>query len=242
MKKLLFIFLFKTVLASAAHTTFYVIAKSGLNLRAEANTTAKVLATVAYGEEVTVLYKRGDIAIDGINGSWCQVKYKDNVGALVDIYLVPTKPPLLNTQSLDDYFTQLSTVAFKTEILKEIRPAEEIEGPSPTLQKTYYKNGMEIHHVVYYEIVGNTYFFPHWSKEKVFVLLKQIKDFNALNDYAITYPTSSKVYKKGNKVMDVKVTTEKIDITYVDKLEYFIVIYEKDNQVMVEFSSGVAKE
>lgn len=237
MKKYLFLFLIGTLVSSAANGAYYILAKSGLNLRAEANTSSKVLTTVAYGEEVTVLSGyEGNITIDGMNGNWAKVKYKGSVGFLVSLYLTPHKAPVGAVESLDDYFNQVSTVAFKTEAIKnEMRGEDDFS----SIQKTLYKNGMEIHSARYYEAAGDTYFFPHWQMETAFLLLKQIKHFNIINEYAIAYPTSNKVYKKGEKTVDVKVSENKIVISYEEGAIYDIIISYRDNQVIVEFFSGV---
>lgn len=236
MKKYFFLFLLGTLL-SYANSTFYVLAKSGLNLRAGANTTAKVLTTVAYGEQVEVLDdNQGDITIDGMKGTWCKVKYKNTEGFLVNLYLIPHKAPVGTVETLDDYFSQVSTVAYKTEAFKKTIVEDDAFA---SIQKTLYKNGMEIHTAGYYEAGGSTYFLPNWDLESAFLLLKQINNFKVLNEYNIAFPTSSKVYKKGDNTVDVKMSDNKIMISYAEGVGIDITISLRDNQVIVEFFSGV---
>lgn len=242
MKILLSFLLLCSLGAIADNASFYILAKSGLNLRATASTTGKVLTTIAYGEEVTVTnaYVGESITLDGMNGFWSKVRYKGQEGYLVNLYLSPEKMPVGITNTLDDYFSQLSTIAYKSEVFTNtIGEVGEDEGQT-TLQKVLYKNGMEIHQVSYYESGGATYFFPNWTREQVFQLLKQIKSFKVINDYNIAFPTSNKVYKKGDNTVEVKVNAEgKISITYEEGAYYEIYISYRDSQIVVEFSSGV---
>lgn len=238
MKKYLILLLINVLLSFAYdNTTYYVLAKSGLNLRAEASTSAKVLTLVPYGESVTILVQGvAGITIDGVNSSWCKVKYKDFTGFLVNIYLIPHKVPLVNTKSIDDYFAQVTTVGYKTDEFTNTVYADEGHA---TLRKVLFKNGMEIHHTVYYDATGGTYFFPNWEQQTVFLLLKQIHDFKVLNDYAISFPTSSKTYKKGVKTVNVKVSENKILISYVEDSVYDIIISFTDNQVVVKYFRSI---
>ncbi|HTF82800.1 MAG TPA: SH3 domain-containing protein [Cytophagales bacterium] len=241
MKKLLLLILCMLSLSIwAGNSLFYVIAKSGLNLRTEANTTAKVLATVGYGDEVTLITPFvSEIKIDGMNGHWCKVMYKNMTGYLVNLYLIPNKVPVGSTESINDYFAQVSTVAFKTPVFTNtLGEVTEDEGQT-TLQKTLYKNGMEVHEAGYYEGSGASYYFPNWSTENVFLLLKQINGFKVLNEFSIAFPTVNKVYKKGDKTVDVKIKDDKINISYEEGAFYEIEIYYKDSQIVVEYSSGV---
>jgi hypothetical protein len=242
MQKLLFLSIYILIInIFAENQPFYTIAKSGLNLRAEANTSSKVLTTIAYGEEVIIVTNYvADIKVDNMSGYWVKVKYKNLTGFLVNIYLVPNKAPLGTINSLSDYFSQISTMAYKTEEIKNGNFTDDSEGYS-SIQKTLYKNGMEIHYFTGYEFGEQTYFLPNWSKENTFLLLKSITDFKILNDFSIVYPTANKVYKKGEKTVDVKVDANSgiIHISYEEGAMYEITISYQSNQAIVTFSSGV---
>lgn len=226
------------VVALLQAKNYYVFAKSGLNLRAAANTGATVLTTIAYGEVVNVeQYYVDGVKIEGVDCYWVKVKYKNYTGFLVDMYLIPNKPPIANTASIDEYFSQVSTLAFKTDKVDNGNPVDSDNHNS--IQKNIYKNNMEVHNMYGYEYSRITYFFPYWSKEQVFNLLKSIGEFKILNEFGLGSPGLSKVYKKGESVLDVQVSPESIKLYNVDGAEYDLEILDQGNQIVLIVSSSI---
>ena len=169
MNKLLLII--STLISSllfAENSTFYVFAKSGLNLRTQANTNATILTTIAYAEPVTLISGyEGEITIDHIKGNWIKVKYKTFTGYLVNTYLLPHKVPMGQVRSMEVYISQISSIAFQTEPIS--KTALEQEESSFSATKTFYKNGMEIHNFSGIEYSEYQYYLPFWSKANAFM-------------------------------------------------------------------------
>ncbi len=74
----------------------YVIAPSGLNLRAEPSTSASVVAKLPYATEVQSLRSLGESVLGDRVGAWEKVKYGDVVGYAFNVYLSVLPAPQLN--------------------------------------------------------------------------------------------------------------------------------------------------
>lgn len=83
----------------------FVLAPSGLRLRKAPEQSSSVLATVPYGASVTALSPPdGDrFEVDGIEGIWLKVKFKNQEGYLFDGYLSQLPAPAENCNSLLEY-------------------------------------------------------------------------------------------------------------------------------------------
>ncbi len=239
MKKINFILIcIVSTYCYATSSSFYVFAKSGLNLRAEANTSAKVLTTIAYGEEVSLLADYiAEITIDHLKGYWVKVKYKTFTGYLVNTYLLPNQAPQGTTRDMTAYIAQVTSLAYKTEVLSSY--AEGVEG-GLNIQKTFYHNGMELHYLEGSESTENIYFLPFWKKENAFLLLKSLTEFQIINEFGIEYPSANKVYKKGDRTVEVNVLqdSDAFSIYYLGESITTITISEQGNQIVI----SIAKE
>ena len=66
---------------AAASDKFTVAVKDGLNLRDKPATTGKLLVTIPYRTEVSVLkYEGADVTIQGRKGRWAQIEYQNKTG------------------------------------------------------------------------------------------------------------------------------------------------------------------
>lgn len=67
--------------AAAAGDKFSVAVKDGLNLRDKAATTGKLIVTIPYRTEVSVIKYEGDeVTIQGRKGRWAQIAYQNKTG------------------------------------------------------------------------------------------------------------------------------------------------------------------
>lgn len=67
--------------AAAAGDKFSVAVKDGLNLRDKPATTGKLIVTIPYRTEVSVLkYEGADVTIQGRKGRWAQIEYQNKTG------------------------------------------------------------------------------------------------------------------------------------------------------------------
>ena len=74
----------------AAADKFSVAVKDGLNLRDKPATTGKLLITIPYRTEVTVIKHEGDeITIQGRKGRWAQIQYQNKTGYAFSGFLSP---------------------------------------------------------------------------------------------------------------------------------------------------------
>lgn len=66
---------------AAAGDKFTVAVKDGLNLRDKPATTGKLLVTIPYRTEVSVLkYEGADVTVQGRKGRWAQIEYQNKTG------------------------------------------------------------------------------------------------------------------------------------------------------------------
>lgn len=76
--------------AAATSDKFSVAVKDGLNLRDKPATTGKLIVTIPYRTEVSVLKYEGDeVTIQGRKGRWAQIQYQNKTGYAFSGFLSP---------------------------------------------------------------------------------------------------------------------------------------------------------
>ncbi len=76
--------------AAATSDKYSVAVKDGLNLRDKPATTGKLIVTIPYRTEVSVLkYEGADVTIQGRKGRWAQIEYQNKTGYAFSGFLSP---------------------------------------------------------------------------------------------------------------------------------------------------------
>lgn len=76
--------------SAAAADKFSVAVKDGLNLRDKPATTGKLLVTIPYRTELTVIKHEGEeVTIQGRKGRWAQIQYQNKTGYAFSGFLSP---------------------------------------------------------------------------------------------------------------------------------------------------------
>jgi len=252
MKKLIVLFLvlfFST--ASFAQYPCYAAAKSGLSLREQPNTGAKILEKIPYGEKLVTV--AGDtnppaISTEGFSGSWWKVNYNNKTGYIVSSYVLPVPPPKTGTKTLSDYFSQVSSANGSPVVIKKTNPDLNEMGES-TLTKQLYKNGMEWQKAEGYENGSEIYIIPDLTIEQCFLLLRltgQYPDLIGDKD-AFPYKNSTVKIEAGEKTIEVEREkydgkngpVKKIKIILTQGAYTEFEIFMMGTQVVILWSSGV---
>jgi uncharacterized protein YraI len=236
---------------SFSQYTYYAAAKSGLSMREQPNTGARVLEKITYGEKLTTV--AGDanqpvISTEGFNGFWCKVNYNGKTGYIVSSYVLPLPAPKAGTKTLQEYFSQVSAVNGSPIIVKKSDPALNETGES-TLTKQIFKNGMEWQEMRGYEFGSEVYMLPDFTIEQCFLLLRLVgqypdliadKDVFPSKNYSIKNPTGEKTIEvtrdkeagPGGPVKKVKIILAQGAYTEFE-------IFMLDTQAVIFYSSGV---
>jgi len=169
----------------------YSASKAPLNLRKEASVTSESLAKIAYGEKVIILRPHfGDlpVTVEGISADWFEIEYKGKHGYAPGPYLFPFPPPLAKTQTLEEYFSQVSKANGQT-VTSEYGLPESDE--HQTIEKQLFKNGFEYHDASFYESGYKTYFIPALNLQQGFLLLRLIPQFKYVFAPTDSFPEKS---------------------------------------------------
>lgn len=216
--------------------TYYVVVKSGLNLREKPDTNSKVLIRLPYGATVTatdsikIQFKR-----DNVFNFWVKVTYKGLVGYVANRYLINQPAPLASCNGLRDYFAQLSKITYTSKSFREIRHSHE----SCMLTKTIFENGMEEHNVSCEDDGETDYFLPQWEKYEVFMVLRCLKEFEYIFEVCDGVPQIGKSYRKGDKTLEIKNIDGAISIKYRWDEGAEILITSSCSQVIVHVQHGI---
>lgn len=248
-----FSFILLNVMADVQY--FYVAYSTGVNIRKTASLKSELLGKIPYGTKLSIasenIFKDSSIIVDGMKGNWALVTYQNKKGYILDCYLLTIPPPKKGTKTMKDYFTQI-TSSFGQQLISKNGTQSAITEGGLTIKKQLYKNGFEVHEVLGYEYNGNNYFIPDQSIESVFLILRQIEDFNVVFNEKEPLPTESKKVKKtiAQESIDVEYIVEyerniepklvkKITANYSSGAYYSFEIFMIEGQVVVSFSSGV---
>jgi hypothetical protein len=252
MKKIIIVFaalFFYTF--SFAQYTYYAAAKSGLSIREQPSTSAKVLDKIPYGEKLMTV--AGDvnqpaISTEGFNGFWWKVNYNGKTGYIVSSYVLPLPAPKAGTKTLQEYFAQVSAANGGPLIIKKSDPALNETGES-TLTKQLYKNGMEWQEMRGYEFGSDVYMLPDFTIEQCFLLLRLVGQYPDLIADKDPFPSKNSVIKNptGEKAIEVMKDKEsgsggpgkKIKITLAQGAYTEFEIFMLDTQAVIFYSSGV---
>jgi len=241
--------------ASQQSGTMYVAAKSGLSIREKPDAGAKVLDKIPYGTKITLLEQNPEeelksIVTEGILGYWQKVHYNNKTGYILDSYLFPWPPPKLATvKELKNYFAQVSVPFGSKLVIKSGTVYNRYEN-GWELQKQFYKNGAEWHHLTGFESMSDSYFLPGFTIEQGFLLLRLIPEFKDIFGEKEEFPTESKTYKKGEVEYTLTVSKlswegqtypmiEKIHIEYSPDVSFQLELFMVDNQLVISFGGGV---
>ena len=256
MKNFFFLVLLFISLNAAAQLmggTMYVAAKTGLSIRENPETDAKVIDKIPYGTKITLLEygeEKKSITTEGMQGYWQKVKYNNKTGYIIDSYLFPWAPPKLSTaKEMKNYLSQV-TVPFGGKLRIKSGTMNNIEEGGWQLTKQLYKNGAEWHQGSGWEYGSDTYFLPGFTLQQGFLLLRLIPEFKEIFDEKDEFPTESKVYKKGEVEYSLTVDkkswgdgtyawVQRIHIEFAPAAYYVLEMYLIDNQLVISYSSGV---
>lgn len=236
---------------SFSQYTYYAAAKSGLSMREQPNTGARVLEKITYGEKLTTV--AGDanqpvISTEGFNGFWWKVNYNGKTGYIVSSYVLPLPAPKAGTKTLKDYFGQLSSLTGDPLVIKTIDSSLNEMGES-VLTKRFYKNGMENQRREGYEYASELNILPGLGIQDCFLLLRLLGEYPELVGEKDAFPLKNTIIKNaaGNKTIEIEwekygvkpEPVKKIKIISeqgaISELEIFIL----DSQAVVFWSSGV---
>ena len=237
--------------ASFAQYTCYAAARSGLSMREQPNTGAKVLEKITYGEKlVTVAGDANQPAIntEGFTGFWWKVNYNNKTGYIVSSYVLPVPPPKTGTKTLNDYFAQLSSTLGDPLIIRTVDSSLNEMGES-VLTKHFYKNGMESHRREGYEYASELSLLPGFGIQECFLLLRLLGQYPELVGDKDTFPSKNAAVKNaiGEKTTEIEwekygfkpepVKRVKIISTQgaITEVEIFLL----DNQGVIFWSGGV---
>jgi hypothetical protein len=236
---------------SFAQYPCYAAARSGLSMREQPNTGAKVLEKIPYGEKLVTV--AGDvnqpaISTEGFNGFWWKVNYNNKTGYIVSSYVLPVPPPKAGTKTLNDYFAQVSSVAGSPLVIKKSDSTLNEMGES-TLTKQLYKNGMEWHKAEGYEYGSELYILPDFTIEQCFLLLRLIRQYPDLISDKDVFPSKNSTVKNDTGDKTIEVEREKFDgksgpvkkvkITLSQGAFTEFEIFMLDTQAVIFWSSGV---
>lgn len=182
---------------SFAQYSCYAAARSGLSMREQPNTGAKVLEKIPYGEKLMTV--AGDvnqpvISTEGFSGFWWKVNYNGKTGYIVSSYVLPLPAPKAGTKTLQEYFAQVSAANGSPLIIKKSDPALNETGES-TLTKQLYKNGMEWQEMRGYEFGSDVYMIPDFTIEQCFLLLRLVGQYPDLIADKDVFPSKNSSIK-----------------------------------------------
>ncbi len=81
-----------TLQADEESKPYWVIARGGLNLRAEPSLKGAKVVTIPEGEQVTFIEQKEKLTVGKISGYWWQVKWQDKTGYAFSGFLSAVKP------------------------------------------------------------------------------------------------------------------------------------------------------
>lgn len=236
---------------SFAQYTYYAAAKSGLSIREQPSTSAKVLEKIPYGEKLMTV--AGDvnqpvISTEGFSGFWWKVNYNGKTGYIVSSYVLPLPAPKAGTKTLQEYFAQVSAANGSPLIIKKSDPALNETGES-TLTKQLYKNGMEWQEMRGYEFGSDVYMIPDFTIEQCFLLLRLVGQYPDLIADKDVFPSKNSSIKNpnGEKAIEVMRDKEagpggpvkKVKIILTQGAYTEFEIFMLDTQAVIFYSSGV---
>jgi len=230
---------------------YYAAARSGLSMREQPNTSAKVIEKIPYGEKVTTV--AGDanqpaISTEGFNGFWWKVNYNGKTGYIVSSYVLPLPPPKASVKKMEDYFAQVSSMnGTPLEIKKSDASLNEMGESSIT--KQLYKNGMEWHKWQAYESGSDVYMLPDFNIEQCYLLIRLIGQYPEVVTEKDPFPSKNAVIKRpeGEKTWEIERDKsdgpggwiKKIRITSAQGAFTEFEIFMLDTQGVIFYSSGV---
>lgn len=162
----------------------YVATENGINVRASEDINSTIVATLRYGEAVTILESENKpIEIDGFHAHWVQVNNDNGAnGYIVDAYLSPLPPPNIFSDNFETYPQQ-----FTARIINTINLAVP-ESDDPTRDyKMIFDNGITTTHLKRGQHESVTLSIPNIDLETAYVLIKNI------SQCAVVYPTDGKM-------------------------------------------------
>lgn len=253
MKVLIHLF-FLTILCSALHAqnrTVYVAARSGLSLREQPSTAAKLLDKIPYGTKLSVTpidTGSAEIITEGMTGYWEKTYWNGKSGYIVNAYVLPIAPPKTgNVSSMEDYFKQVF-VPFGNKLVIKEGVGSDNEEDDLEKQKQLYKNGAEWHRLMAYEYGSDTWFLPKLSIQEGFLLMRLIPEFNEVFPENSSFPKENKTWKIGEREFMLKVEKEtygdnewikKISVEYEDGAVYTLEIFLLENDLVIFHSGGL---
>jgi len=145
----------------------YVIAPSGLNVRAQASLDAPRLGKLSYGEEVEIIRQEGYLKVGNREGNWQQIEFEGRPGYIFNGYLsfLPAPSRVLTikegTMGCKDYEwfgpePLLRTyvedkLAIKGEPIQLLTPRENAEEEYHSLDMLVYEKGVVVFKETWYE-------------------------------------------------------------------------------------------
>lgn len=88
---------FSALHAQQQDQKYWVVARGGLNLRAEPSLTGKKVVTIPEGEQVAYLESAGSVTVGKVSGEWWQITWQDKTGFAFSGFLSPTKLLAIDT-------------------------------------------------------------------------------------------------------------------------------------------------
>ena len=235
--------------AAAQAKIVYNAYKPGLSMRDKPGAQSTVVTKIPYGEKLTLVNPVNDtvtVINEGMTGYWNLVEYKGQKGYVVGIYLFEMIPPKSNIKTMQEYFTQITAPAGAPVLVTAGKEDEEMHS---RYKKQLYKNGCEYHEAHFYESGYNTYFFPGFTLQQGFILIRLIPEFKDVFGTLDAYPSASKKIKMtqpGEGEKEIKVIKddsnswiEKIKVAYEQGAVYEFEMYELHGQLVISFGGGV---
>lgn len=111
----------KSIDTLALSDEYYATFPTGLNILEQPNPKAKILGKIPYGERLNIVPENPEMTsanmepsiLDGWPTSWVEIKYKDKKGYVPYGYLCNFKPPILGSETLEDWAKQMKILSGK---------------------------------------------------------------------------------------------------------------------------------
>lgn len=153
--------------------TLFIVAKSGLRLRAEPNVEAEVITLVPYGGGVQVVKNDKDpvpMSSEGLKGHWKKVQYDGKTGYAFDGFMI-SRPAPRNGESFKEYIYRV----YGPKQSEKIHTAKEevnMQNKKSYKEEYFLKNGAKHVATGYFSGSTDTYHLPETTVQEAFLMAK----------------------------------------------------------------------
>ncbi len=252
MKKLVIVFFSCLLVATTYSQTYeaYVAYSTGVNMRKTPSLSADLLGKIPYATKLKIDYSKLDtvaVVVEGMTGYWAEVTYQNKKGWILNCYLTNIVPPKKGTKTMDQYLLQLSpklgaVMKFKTGNQTNVSES------GYNMEKQLYKNGCEWHKYQAWEYGSDTYYLPQMNMQELFLIVRQIKEYEFVFSEKDDFTPVDKKVKKKNEIQESELTYKviknervitNIKVEYENGGYYNFEMMIIDGHGVVIFGSGI---